>query len=308
MLLTLGPTPALQRTMAFDRLTRDAVNRAAQVRQAASGKSINVARVLRTLGHATLATGFLGGDTGRQIRADLDAAAIAHDFVEVAPPTRLCITLVDRSDATATELVEEAAPLPAAAYDALLEKLNALLPRATLLILCGSLPPGAPPDFYRRCLEQASGKQVILDTRGAPLLQALPARPFLVKPNRRELADTFNIDPADESAIQTAMRQLIHRGAQWALVTMGAAGALLTDGRQFWRLHVPTIRPVNPIGSGDAFAAGLAAALSQGQSVSDACPFAAACAAANALSDQAGFLHPADLSSLQSQSHLVSLP
>src|SRR2546423_6749529 len=108
MIIFLGTTPAWQRTMTFARLQIDAVNRATEVVEYASGKNINAARVGRTIGEDVIATGLLGGDRGRLIRADLDRAGVAHDFIDVAPETRMCTTGVDRSARTATELLEEA--------------------------------------------------------------------------------------------------------------------------------------------------------------------------------------------------------
>src|SRR4051812_6926587 len=108
MIITLGTTPTVQRTMTFARLEIDAVNRAKSVRQFASGKSVNCARVLHTLGEPVRTTGLVGGDAGKFMRADLDAAKIAHDYADTSPvETRLCLTLVDEAAGTATELVEE---------------------------------------------------------------------------------------------------------------------------------------------------------------------------------------------------------
>ena len=76
MILTVGTTPALQRPMTFDHLHIDAVNRAANVREYASGKSINAARVIHTLGGPCVATGLLGGDSGDFCRLDMDRAAL----------------------------------------------------------------------------------------------------------------------------------------------------------------------------------------------------------------------------------------
>src|SRR5438046_1242556 len=104
MILCLGTTPTVQRTMTFERLLLDHVNRAATVLESASGKSLNVARTLDTLGAEVLAVGFLGGDTGKLVRDDLAAANIAHEFLEVAPRTRTCTTVIDRATNTVTEL------------------------------------------------------------------------------------------------------------------------------------------------------------------------------------------------------------
>src|SRR3954468_6046534 len=107
MIVCLGTTPALQRTMSFDRLRLDAVNRATSVLEYASGKSVNAARVAHTLGRRVVATGFLGGDSGEACRRDLDSAGVAHEFVTVAARTRMCVTVIDRAGGTATELIEE---------------------------------------------------------------------------------------------------------------------------------------------------------------------------------------------------------
>jgi tagatose 6-phosphate kinase len=236
----------------------------------------------------------------------MEEAGIRHDFVVVDPPTRLCITLVDRASGTATELVEESAPVASGDYETLLDTVRRLLPRTKVLILCGSLPPDAPIDFYRRCTELAGKNvKVILDARGAPLLEALSARPLVVKPNRHELAETFGIDAENEVAVRRAMTEATDRGAGWIIATMGADGALISDGRQFWRLRVPQIQAINPIGSGDALAAGLAAAISDGRDVSDACRLGAACAAANALPDQAGFIDATRLAELERRVKVV---
>ena len=65
MILCIGTTPAVQRSLTFPGFTVDEVNRAVNVIESAAGKSINVARVLHLLDHPVLATGFLGGDSGR---------------------------------------------------------------------------------------------------------------------------------------------------------------------------------------------------------------------------------------------------
>src|SRR5688572_3512075 len=110
MILCLGTTPAFARTMIFDEVVADDVNRATSVYEIAAGKSINVAKVARVLGEEVVATGFLGGDTGRFIRAQLDQLGVKHHFVDVRPKTRTCITVIDETNGQTTELIEEAEP------------------------------------------------------------------------------------------------------------------------------------------------------------------------------------------------------
>ncbi|MEI6569521.1 MAG: 1-phosphofructokinase, partial [Verrucomicrobiota bacterium] len=60
-ILCVGTTPALQRVMVFNSITSNAVNRAVQTHEVPAGKSVNVAKVLHTLGLSPAALGFLGG-------------------------------------------------------------------------------------------------------------------------------------------------------------------------------------------------------------------------------------------------------
>ena len=309
MILCLGTTPTVQRTMTFAHLKLDAVNRAAAVVESASGKSLNVARTLHTLGQNILAIGFLGADSGHMIRADLDRAGIPHDFVEVIPKTRTCTTVIDHATATVTELVEETAPVDPQAYELLLEIVNANLPRVRVLVLSGSLPPQAPNDFYARCTRQArqSNIPVILDTRGEPLRQALAEKPTLVKPNRQELQETVSFSIDDDNSLQTAIRELIQQGPRYAIITNGPRDAIASDGESFWRITPPKITAVNPIGSGDAFAAGLAVALLEGHDLPTACILGTACGAANALNSPPGHGRKIDVDRLKTQVQLTPL-
>lgn len=301
MILCIGPTPTVQRTMTFEALTLDSVNRAAGVHEYASGKSINVARVAHTLGERVLATGFLGGERGRFLRADLDQARIAHDFVDVAPETRLCITVIDRAKCTATELIEESAEVAPQAYADLLSKVAGAIAGARVAVLSGTLTPGAPQRFYADCVSLAASVPTIVDARGDVLKESLSRRPFVVKPNRRELADTFDADVDDDDSLRGAMRELIARGARWAVVTAGSVPTLVTNGSQFWSIPVPRVDVVSAIGSGDAFAGGLAVGLVRGMQVPEACRLATACAVSNAMTPYAGYISFEVVKSLAAQ-------
>jgi len=303
MIICLGTTPAMSRSMTFDRLTIDDVNRATAVADYAAGKNVNVARVLTTLGEDAAAVGFLGGLRAGAMRADLDDAGIAHVFLGVAAETRLCVTVIDRSTGTATELIEEPAEVTAGDVELLLRYVSDSMAMASLLVLSGSLAPGVPADFYRQCVEIASAADVksIVDAAGEPLSLAMQAQPFLVKPNRSELARTLGLPIDTDQQLRDAIKELIRRGPTWAVVTQGKAGAIVSNGNEFWHVPSPVIQPVSAIGSGDSFAAGLAAGLVRGDSVPDAAKLASACGAANALTDRAGHLSEEDVEQLESQ-------
>src|ERR1041385_13411 len=121
MVLCLGTTPAVQRVMVFRKLALDRVNRAITTLEGAAGKSVNVAKVLKALGQEPVAIGFLGGDRGEFLRGVLEAKRIQTDFVRVSPRTRQCLTVIDDSAGTQTELVEESAAVSRADYEKLMD-------------------------------------------------------------------------------------------------------------------------------------------------------------------------------------------
>jgi tagatose 6-phosphate kinase len=300
MILCIGTTPALQRVMLFQQLTLDAVNRAATTLDGVAGKSINVVKVLHTLGAAPMALGFLGGDRGEEVRRLLAERGIAHHFVTVAPRTRQCITVVDQAGGTITELVEESRPVASAAFDELEMLIARHLPSCQAVVLSGTITPGGPIDLYKKTVERAcqNAKLSVVDAQGPALLQALPAGPGLVKPNRAELAATVGRPLESEKEVCAGAEELHRRGAQRVVVTAGKDPAVAFDGCTFWRILSPRIRAVNPIGSGDAFTAALVWKLAQGADLGEACRWGAAAGAANALTPMPGELDRSEVERL----------
>jgi fructose-1-phosphate kinase PfkB-like protein len=77
--------------------------------------------------------------------------------------------------------------------------------------------------------------------------------------------------------------------------------SLAPSGYPLWRIQAPRINAVNPIGSGDAFAAGLLWRLLRGEDLGEACRWAAAVGAANALTPMPGEVHADDVHRLAAQ-------
>lgn len=305
MIICLGTTPVYQRSMTFDRVKTDGVNRAKHVADYASGKSINVARVLRELGQEVLASGFVGGNRGEMICADLDALGIQHHFVTVQADTRQCITVIDRGGGTATELVEESSPAPDAAWEKLDARLRLDLPKSKLWIFSGTLAPGAPQDFYARWLPLAREHNAIavIDARGEPLKQALKHGNATYKLNRDEFAETLGQDLSDDASLVEAIRKNTPAGGK-LVITLGKSGAVASDGTTVWRVHSPIVKAVSAVGSGDAFAAGLGLGLSTNLPIEEALKLAAACGAANAMTALAGHLSADEVMALQPQARV----
>jgi len=300
MILCIGTTPAVQRVMVFRDLALNEVNRALTTIEGASGKSINVAKVLQAMGESPLAVGFAGGDRGDFLCAALRKAGIEQDFVRVAARTRQCATVIDESAGTQTELVENSEPVQPGDFARLIEIIRRHLPNCRAMVMSGTIAPGGADDFYAQCVRMAHevGAISVVDAQGVSLFEALRERPALVKPNRRELAKTVGHELTDDVSVMWAMRELVERGAQRVVVTAGKEPTLAFDGKAFWRIAAVPVLAVNPIGAGDSFTAGVVWRWLRGENLEEACRWGSALGAADALTLMPGEVNRADVERL----------
>lgn len=292
MILAAGLTPAWQHILRFDDLRPGQVNRAAEAHWCASGKVCNAGIALAQLGAECRLLTPLGDEVMERAWQELTSLGVQPALINAQQPTRVCTTLIDSASGTVTELVENAQPLPSWCLMEFHHKYAQLVPQAELVVLSGSLPAETPVAFYRELLAVTPGR-VVLDARGPELLAALEHRPFVIKPNREELASTLGRELDDESSLLSAMRELNDHGAQWVVITEGARTVWVSSTEGSHRLQPLRVEHViNPIGCGDCLAAGLAWSLSQGEDVLQAVRIGIAAAAQNAEQLLPGRINP----------------
>lgn len=260
LIVAAGLSPAWQQIMRFDGFQAGEVNRAIDVQWCASGKVLNVGIALAHLGADAETISLVGGATGEQIQREFRSLGIQAAWVPTRAPTRVCTTILDLKTGGATELVENAAAVDAAELDAFRSLYVAHVAHAQMTILTGSLPAGAPHVFFRELLDDAACPAIV-DVRGPELLAALERGVFLIKPNREELARTVGRELASDAQLHSAMLELNARGAEWVVISDGPRPAWASSRDQIFCLSPPWVEPVNPIGSGDCLAAGIAFAL-----------------------------------------------
>lgn len=284
--------------MRFASLEPGEVNRASQVWRCASGKVLNVAVALSSLGAECRAVTLLGGAPAAWTAAELSHLGIDLVAVTTAADTRCCTTLLDDATGRTTELVENAPPITPDELARFVAAYEGAVAGAAVAVLSGSLPAATPATIYRDLLERTACPAII-DARGPELLAALPCRPLLVKPNREELARTVGRPLEREADLRVAMEELRAQGAEWVLVTDGANPALALGPAGCVRVVTPRLeRVVNPIGCGDCLAAGIAEKIGRGSEPLEAICFGMACAAFNCGTFLAGRLDRSTVDSL----------
>jgi tagatose 6-phosphate kinase len=263
VILAVGLTPAWQQILTFRRFALGAVNRAEEVMGCASGKVLNVGCMLHHLGVASHTLSPVGGQTGDSIRTDFAVLGVPATWVETRSSTRTCTTLLDRSTGQTTEMVENSAPLTAHELEDYRTAFRALVPQATMIVVSGSLPAGTPQEFFAELLAETT-VPVLLDLRGPELLACLSMKPWLVKPNRDELAMTLDRPLATDDELLAAMHELRGHGAEHVVISDGPHAVWAAGPSGIECLAPPTVEVVNPIGCGDCLAAGLVSAHAQG--------------------------------------------
>jgi 6-phosphofructokinase 2 len=268
------------------------------------GGGINVARVLTRLGGDVLALFPQGGVTGRMLHDLLDAEGVACEGVEIAGETRESFAVHEESSGREFRFVLPGPEMTAAELRACLARLEALLPGTVMVVASGSLPPGAPPDFYAsvaRMLAQR-GVPLVLDTSGPALAAALQAGVHLIKPSLRELQELTGEPLADTSQRLAACRRLIERGAtRLVALSLGPEGALLVSASEACQAPALEVHVASTIGAGDSFVGGLVQTMAAQGTLQDALRHAMATSAAALLAPGTSLCRPEDVAALLPQ-------
>ncbi len=304
---------AIDKIAAVGRLVPGEVHRPEVLSVVPGGKALNVARAAVTLGMPVRAIAVLGGHAGDWMDDALRARGIATHVVHAHGETRTCLSVLDHADGTLTEFYEPGLTLDTTGWTAVETALRSELaddPSGSLVVLAGSLPPGAPDDGYARLVTTVgkAGAHAVVDADRTALVEALAARPWLVKVNAGEAAAAAGLASSaasgdagtvrggvgEATAVEAARRiRALTDGV--VLVTRGPDGAiLLDDDGSVWRIGGPPERGRYPVGSGDSLLAGLLVALAAGFPLVEAARRGGAVGAANALVPGQGELDPAD--------------
>jgi 1-phosphofructokinase family hexose kinase len=258
VILTVTPNPALDLTWRTERLGVGESHRVATGSSRAGGKGLNVARVLHSTGHDVLAVATVGGRSGEELIADLDASGIPHRLLPVGVATRRSIAIVEDPTGEATVLNERGEGLTQDEAQRLLRLARESARDCDAVTVSGSLAPGIEPHDIGALVRDLVGLgiPVIADLSGPALLAAASAGAYAVKPNRQELwATTGLTDPVAGS------RVLLDAGAEVVVTSLGSEGMLLVsadDPTRPLRASLPHVLHGNATGAGDAAVAALA--------------------------------------------------
>jgi tagatose 6-phosphate kinase len=296
MILCVTLNPCLDKTLTVPAWHPGDNVRGTALSMVVGGKGNTVARALSRLGRSTRPVTFLGGAVGDHC-ADLIRRVDGLDPVisPTAASTRVILTV--RSEAAPATAFFDPDPVitPEEAAD-LLHRVEGALAVGGIeaITLSGSSPSPSTHEVFSELIALGRARRIpaFLDTYGPALDAIWGFWPESIGLNRREAGIHLDKpDPSDADLMQLLRRWSSH-GVKVALVTSGADPVLaIIDGRPY-RAIPPTIKAVNPIGSGDCLLAGLVDARLRGLDPESTLKHALGSAVANALVWEAGAIAP----------------
>lgn len=259
MIYTITFNPAVDLVIQVPNCQLGALNRSKGEEYVAGGKGINMSIVLKRLGIDNIATGFLGGFSGKYIEEFLEKEGITPQFISVEGTTRINVKVKGEVE---TEINAAGPTVNGEKFQRLMNYFEEVLQEGDVVFLAGNAAPGLDETSYVEIAKlcHASGVKLVLDTTKESLLACLPYQPFIIKPNQHELEELFGVNIQTQDEIVRYALQLQKKGACNVLVSCGGGGAfLVSETGQVFVSSVPKGTLVNSVGAGDSMLAGFMA-------------------------------------------------
>ncbi len=289
MILVINLNASVDKRYEMTELEKGTVMRALKVENTPGGKGIHVANVATILGEQCIATGFLGGKTGEFIEEKLTEYKIKNDFVKVNGETRECLAIITE-DLVQTEILEPGPEVSMEEQSEFVKKYKELLEDSDVIVASGSVPRNVPKNFYSELITIAKnkGKKFLLDTSGELLKSGINAKPFFIKPNRDEIEALTGRKIESHSDALEEIKRFQEKGIELVVISLGSKGSIAGYKDKFYKVTVPKVKAINPVGSGDSYVAGIAVSLERGYSIEQMLKYASACGTANAMEEETG--------------------
>lgn len=284
MILTVTLNPLLEKVYRCKEVSLSSVMRAEQTFYRAGGKGINVSRQLNKLGVKNSALTFLGGTNGKILRKILMDEGINFSAVSQKSETRSGSVLVSENSKTVTTVMENSQDITEKEAGDFLEKLDKAIQNCSTVVFMGSSPSTTTDKIYAEGvkLAQKYDKFCFTDTYGKQLFDVFNSTPDAIHNNVTEIENSLRINLSTEDKIISFLNGLYIDGIKIALLTNGKKPSYVMHFGFIYKASFPTIKEVDPQGSGDSFTAGFLYAFDRSLIFQDCVKIASAAGIANA--------------------------
>ncbi|PPE04140.1 1-phosphofructokinase [Williamsoniiplasma lucivorax] len=289
MIYTLTLNPAIDHIILTNqKLELSVTNYYQDEYQVVGGKGINAGVILNNLGVQTMAIGILG-EKNKDIFFDkFKEINLKTKFFLNSGSTRVNYKIKNLASKQETELNGLGFETQTEILNQLIFFLKENLKKEDIVVLTGSVARGISSTIYQELGQLANEKDAIFicDANKELLLNALKAKPYLIKPNLEEICSTLNLEfkpKMNLEEIKPMVRQLQTLGAQNILVSMGSQGSLFFDNKKnIYKVGIAHGELMNSVGAGDSMLAGFVYGLAKKLTIEQTLQYAAASGGATA--------------------------
>ena len=283
-ILTVTLNPALDLSTQTPAVDPDLQLRCAAPHRAPGGGGVNVSRAIAKLGGESISLVALGGPTGVDLRALLEAEGIVPVDLGPEGETRQSRTVTETGTGRQFRFVMPGGAWAAQDIERAMAKIAEVARPGDLLVPSGSQPPGVHQDVFLELNASlaSTGVRKILDTSGPALAAAAnaPRAPLAVLRMDHHEAEGLMARPLpNPDARAEAASELVARGAaEIVAIAGGADGTVVATDAGAWNCPAPLVPVVSRVGAGDSFVAGMVLALYRGSAAAEACAWGVAAA------------------------------
>lgn len=284
LILTVTINPSVDRNIEVDRLVFEDRAYILSRSDSAGGRGMNASRVLHSFGAKTLAIVTSGGVNGPRLEKLAAKSGFPVKVVPIHNEIRVNLTITDKQG-LAIRLNERGPKITPEELRRLEKVVENRLESAAWLMLCGSIPPGVPSDFYTKLIRMARERKVktLLDTDGDALLHGIESGPTVVSPNQPEAERLLNRALITRAQFLEAATRIKAMGAEAVLLSLGGRGVVAVNNNQLLEVVPPRTDAVSPLGAGDALAAAYVWAATKKKDFADCVRWAVAAGTASAM-------------------------
>jgi 6-phosphofructokinase 2 len=278
-IVTMTLNPAIDKSASVDHVVAERKLYCKPPRFEPGGGGVNVCRAIKKLGGKSLLLYPAGGLTGKRLQELLDEEGLDHRPLPIVGMIRESLVILEESTGQQFRFGMPGPKLKKNEWESFLQKLAVIDPSPDYVVASGSLPPGAPPDFYAQVarIGKKKGTKTVVDVSGKALEEALEEGVFLIKPNVREFRELVGEDIKEESQIKAEAQKMVKSGrCEVLVISLGAAGALVVSEEFAEHILPPTVPIVSKIGAGDSMVAGIVLSLARGKPLRESVLFGVA--------------------------------
>jgi 1-phosphofructokinase family hexose kinase len=286
MINTLTLNPAVDQILFLEKVEKSVTNRVREKIESIGGKGTHVSINLSGMGVQNQAFGIAYGETGRKILDMLEALDVTTRFVVREKLLSRTNYLLVEDDHTCTIIAEKGVPLTEEDLEDIFEKLRRHMKAGDYLILSGDASNSPDPFVYNRISDELRDMSlnIFLDASGETLKKGVECSPFLIKPNKDELAYLSGFPVETDEDVIRGIKALDGFDIDNIAVSLGGDGSITRFGKEFYRVRPPVVEVINTIGCGDCFLSGIVRGISAGWPHDKTLRFATAISAATAAS------------------------